>query len=302
MKRGCVILCLLLVSGLVSCVGHNRYSLIVPGGSPQLALMYVDEDPDYLVDIVQGADALVAAFGSKSHDFIVAPTNLGAKLYQTKPDYILIAAIVFGNYYLVTQTDSVFDLDTLNGREITVFGMNQTSEIILTYILSSHDIVSDYRIVDSVQTAMADFVFDPSRVVLVAEPSLSILRAQFPDISVIDLQAAYQELTGESSYPQAGAFARATLTHDEISDFLDLLEASVNQVLNSPETAADTAASLNYPYSRDVLLSAIPNSHLGFVPALDVREDLEAYFSLILERNPALIGGGLPDHDFYYLP
>lgn len=302
MKRGCIIFCLLLVWGLMSCTGHTRYSLIVPGGSPQLAQMYVDEDPNYFVDIVQGADALVAAFGSKSHDFILAPTNLGAKMYQTKPDYIFIAAIVFGNYYLVTQTNGSFDLDTLNNQEITVFGLNQTSEIILTYILSSHHILSDYRIVDSVQTAVADFIFDPSRIVLVAEPSLSILRAQFPEISVINLQVAYQELTGESSYPQAGAFARATLTHDEISAFLDVLETSVNRVLAAPDIAADTAASLNYPYTRDVLLSAISNSNLGFVSALDVRTDLEAYFSLILERNPALIGGGLPDHDFYYLP
>ncbi len=295
---------LLLVFVLLGCkTDVTVYSVIAPSGSPALSQMYVQEDSEhYLVDIVSGPDPLLAAFGSKSHDFIFAPTNLGAKLYTASPDYLLIAAVSFGNYYLVTESDDVFDLQSLSGKEIVVFGQNQTSDIIIRYILTENEISATYTYVADVTTAVSTFVADHSKIVMVAEPSLSVLLAANPDLDVIDLQTEYESLTGNASYPQAGVFAKVTLPQEAINQFLVDLEASITKVNTEVEDSANLGVSLEYGFSYNVLVTAIPNSHLDYMSAVDVRTSLEAYFTIIMDLNPLLIGNALPVDDFYYEP
>ncbi len=304
MKKLFALVVIFLMAGTLSaCQSKETLSVMVPSGSPALAQLYLEDNTDdYSVDVVQGADPLVAAFGSKSHDFIFAPTNLGAKLYKNSPDYIFIASVVFGNYYLVTASDSTFDLASLDNGEITVFGANSTGDIILRYILSEAEINVTITYVDSVATASSLFIANNSLVILSAEPSLSVLLNANSEIDVIDLQEEYQTLTGEDSYPQAGVFAKSTLKKSVINNFLDDLEASITSVNANPAAAALLATSLGYTFGETVLQTAIPNSHLGFLSAQDSKTDLEAYFNVIISMNSALIGGALPEEAFYYQP
>ncbi|HRX91792.1 MAG TPA: hypothetical protein P5042_03195 [Candidatus Izemoplasmatales bacterium] len=297
---------LILVGVLGACGQSEAITVMVPSGSPALAQLYVQNDTkDYQVDVVQGADPLVAAFGSQSHDFIFAPTNLGAKLYANSPDYIYIAAVVFGNYYLVADmgdSTETFDLDYLDGREMTVFGANSTGDIVLRYILESADVNPNIIYVSSVADATSLLIAGETSIIMTAEPSLSVLLARDPDYAVIDLQTEYESLTGESSYPQAGVFAKATLSDRTINKFLDDLEESVTDVNADPEAAATLATDLGYTFGQTVLETAIPNSHLGFVSAVDSRTDLESYFTIIMSVSAPLIGGALPADGFYYQP
>lgn len=302
MKRIFILLTIaVLTLFLVGCQDNTVYTVIAPNGAPALAGMYVQEDTDhYSYDIVSGPDALIAAFTSVSHDFIFAPTNLGAKMYAASQDYELIAAISFGNYYLVTETTETFDLSYLSGKDIVVFGQNQTSDIILQYVLDENSIEATYTYVADVATAASTYIADSSKIVMVAEPSLSVLEASHPNIKVIDLQVAYEDITGESSYPQAGVFAKTILSDRAITNFLEALDNSISLVNSDPESAAALAVELNFGFPESVVVSAIPGCHLDFVSAQDVKSSLEDYFNIILEMNPVLIGGALPENDFYY--
>jgi len=109
-------------------------TIMVPSGSPALAQIYLQQNVEqYRVDVVNGADGLLYAFGSASHDVIFAPTNLGAKLYQSGMNYLFAGTVVWGNYYLIAKNQSTFDIASLEGKNVVVFGQNQTSDIILRY-------------------------------------------------------------------------------------------------------------------------------------------------------------------------
>lgn len=277
--------------------------VITPNGAPALSQLFVQENEHYDVEVVNGADPLAAAFGSGSHDFIFAPTNLGAKLYNSGIEYQLIAAITFGNYYLVS-TEENFTLASLEGKEIVVFGQNATSDIVLKYVLQQNNINATLTYVASVGDANAEFVLDNSKVILSAEPLLSVLRVQMAAQSItfntIDLQAEYMAITGDASYPQAGVFAKASLDPRYVDDYLTELETSVNTVNNDVNAAVAKAAELGYTFPGPVLTTAIPSSNIGFVRAADVRTDLESYFNIILGMNANLIGNQLPDDAFYF--
>ena len=291
---------ILLILPLFSCSQTDKPSIIVPLGAPQIAQIYLQESLKYDVDIVNGPDALVASFGSKSHDFIFAPTNLGAKLYNSEIEYVFIAAITFGNYYLATVTEEDFTVESLNGKEIICFGMNATSDIILRYILDSFDIEATISYVDSLEMANATLILDNSNIILSAEPALSLLKAKVLGIDTIDLQNEYKEITGEGSYPQSGVFAKKSLSDIEINTFLSNLEISIDKVNNQLTETALLGVKLEFGFTEETLVSAIPNSNILYMSSQDARTALENYFNIIMEMNPSLIGGSLPDDDFYY--
>lgn len=286
---------------MISCNQDNELlTIMTPSGSPALAQIFVQDSGDYDVDIIIGPDPLAAAFVSGSHDFIFAPTNLGAKLYTTGVEYKFLAAVTFGNYYLVSNQEGDFTIDSLEGKEIVVFGQNATSDIILRYILQENDISATLTYVDSVATANSTYIADDSKIIMTAEPSLSVLSDNVPGFKIIDLQNEYNLITDKSGYPQAGVFGKTTLTDRQINRFLDDLEDSINKVNQDTDEAVAKAIEFEYGFSTTVLQSAIPNCHLEYISALDVKDDLEEYFGIILDINPALIGGALPVSDFYY--
>ncbi len=301
-KMMAFLLTMILALSVSACDEPEGLSAMVPSGSPALAQIYVQTDGYHDVDVVNGADPLIAAFGSGSHDVIIAPTNLGAKMIASGCAYSFAGAVVWGNYYLVTTGKASFTLADLADAAIVAFGQNQTSDIILRHLLASNGLTASIAYVDSVATAAAMFAADPTLIVLTAEPSLSSIKAAIADVQVIDLQTAYAVLHGAGSYPQAGVFVKNDLEEDRVDRFLSDLSASVASVNADPAAAAAAGAALGFGFSEAVMTSAISGSHLQYVAAAASRTALEAYFAIILAMNPALIGGALPGEEFYYEP
>ncbi len=300
MKKITTVLLLAVVFFSMAACNEEKTTIdvITPQGSPALAALYLHENEAYEMDIVNGPDPLVSAFGSGSHDVILAPTNLGAKMHASGSDYRFLGAITFGNYYLVTQQQDGFTFDSLDGKEIVMFGRMQTGDAIVQYLCQDTGIEPSFTYVDSVQSASALWLENPETIILTAEPSLSVLSANH-DLSIIDIQEIYQETTGDGSYPQAGVFVNKRLSEDRMDEIASDIEASVEDVLDDPDSAATFAASLDYPFPESVMASAIPRCHLGFIAADDVKDDLEAYFTRLSQLNPQLYGGELPEEKFY---
>jgi len=285
-------------------------NIMVPLGSPALSQTYMEstlpslgENVTYSIDIVSGTDPLIAAFASESHNIIYAPTNLGAKLISTGVNYSYAGTIVWGNYYLATGADIDFSFSDLEGKEIILFGQNSTPDIIVQTIINSYNFTNAPTItyVDSVGTALATLAADHTKIVLLAEPVLSVasLPSNVPNIKIIDIQSEWEILTGEGSYPQAGIFVHNDLNIDVVHDYLLMVEDSIEQALQDPAAIAQMAVDLEYGFPLPVLIGAIPRSHLEFKNAQESRDAMELYFNYILDFNPALIGGALPGDSFY---
>ena len=50
---------------------------------------------------------------------------------------------------------------------------------------------------------------------------------------------------------------------------------------------------------EDLIASSIPLSNIEFKKAIDIKEDIEKFFNLLLTEDAALVGGKLPDQAFY---
>ncbi|MFP4186869.1 MAG: hypothetical protein ACLFSU_01715 [Acholeplasmataceae bacterium] len=290
-----MIVILLLGLLLISCEEQDPYlEIIVPSGSPQLALAYVQDDPNYDVDVVQGPDGLLSAFTSRSHDAIVAPISLGAEIALGSDDYSLLSTITWGNLYLATTDRSVGGLDDLSGRELILFGQEQVPDLVVRHILDRNDIEADLTYVDSATTASSMMLSEEGSIAMVAEPSLSVLKAQHEDMIAIDLQQHYRSITGYD-YPQAGIFIAKDLARSTVTAFQRDLKDSIESVNENPIESASLGVELGFDVDRDALAGAIPGSNIRYVSALDSKAAIERF----LETFP-LSSADKPSDEFYY--
>lgn len=272
----------------------TKIHLLVPTGGPQYATAYLQKDASYEMTVVSGAEALTAGFNDIGYDVIIAPVNLGAKMFQAKPNYPLIGVITWGNYYLISE--STIDLSQMNRLEVIAFGENQIPDFLIQFIFDHYNLEVDITYLDSVAAIAGAYILDSSKVYLIAEPSMSVLETK-KSLQYIDLQAEYQAITGSAGFPQAGVFAKKGLSDSQVQSLVSDLIASTTALQEDPK-AYEHLTSLGIELPKVAFQNAMLRSNLVFKDANTSKPDLVALFTQIMAFNPNFIGK-IPDETFY---
>lgn len=283
----------ILILSLFGCK-KDTISLLIPTGGPTYATSYLQTNSKYDTTVVSGSDALTAAFNDIGYDVIIAPVNLGAKLYNAKPNYPLVGVITWGNYYLISETS--IDLSSINRLEVTAFGENQIPDFLIQFIFNHYEIEYEITYMDSVAAITSAYLLDSSKVYLIAEPSLSILETK-KTVHKVDLQLQYQEITQMTGFPQAGVFVHKEMSEKELSELITDLKNSVDEIKTSPD-AYKQLLNVGIELPKSVFQQAITNSHIEFKDAQTSKAALIDLFERIYAFNPAFIGK-LPNDSFY---
>ena len=298
-----VLFSMLFITGCID-DSSKKVSVIVPTGTPSLGIANVLNDKT-LVDanIVSGSDPLIAAFTNASYDVVVAPVNLGAKLYNANENfsYILYKTIVWGNYYLVSN-EEIATLESLEGKTVLVFGKNSTPDVVLRTLISAKNINVNLEYVDDVATANSYLLSGKADIIVSAEPSLTKMSAN-KNFYTLDLQKQWQQLTGSYSLPQAGIFIKKDSKDEKyLKTVLDKMIESVQMAQTKPNVLIASAVSVDENLAKigkETLQKAIGNCNLR-VEETD-NEAIEFYFSQVIQLGiGATVGGKLPDEAFYY--
>lgn len=298
-----VLFSMLFITGCID-DSSKKVSVIVPTGTPSLGIANVLNDKT-LVDanIVSGSDPLIAAFTNASYDVVVAPVNLGAKLYNANENfsYILYKTIVWGNYYLVSN-EEIATLESLEGKTVLVFGKNSTPDVVLRTLISAKNINVNLEYVDDVTTANSYLLSGKADIIVSAEPSLTKMSAN-KNFYTLDLQKQWQQLTGSYSLPQAGIFIKKDSKDEKyLKTVLDKMIESVQMAQTKPNVLIASAVSVDENLAKigeETLQKAIGNCNLR-VEETD-KEAIEFYFSQVIQLGiGATVGGKLPDEAFYY--
>lgn len=118
---------------------------------------------------------------------------------------------------------------------------------------------------------------------------------------LFDLQAEWASATGSSArIPQAGIVVPTAIASDEtaLATILTALETAVG-VVNAAEPATVTSLSVASGVPEALVTQVIPRLNLEVVVAAQARGELERFFSELASLSPDIIGGQLPDGDFY---
>ncbi|HHW90142.1 MAG TPA: ABC transporter substrate-binding protein [Clostridiales bacterium] len=288
----------------------DKVKVMVPNGITLIAWGGLYDNRDVEIDNVNGPDLLSTAFASSSHDIIVAPLNLGAKLYNnSNTKYKLDSMITFGNLFIVSKDKVSLDdkLQDLKGKKLIAFGRNATPDIILQAALNSKDITDcEIEYQSGVSEVVALFKGEDSEYdyALVAEPVLSQLKNMGLDLNIVDLQEVLQYDSDMESIPQAGVFINPESKRiDKINEALQELKNNIEYLKANPQDYAQDIIKHHEYFKNitsEVIASAIQSGDIiDYKKAKDNKPVLEAYFQLLIDQNKNLLGAQ-PSDDFYY--
>lgn len=303
---------------LVSCKKDKEQLLImVPSGTPSLIIASsINNQPkvnnqlkNYRLkyEIVNGSDPLIAAFTSKSHDIIFAPTNLGANIYNKNPNYIFLGVAVWGNNYIISNIDqNIKSIDDLSGKKILGFGKMSTPDAVLQIVLSHNKLIDSVNVdyVLDVATATSYFLNKIEPIIMTAEPLLSKTILQ-QEVSVIDLQTEWEKITGFNGYPQVGIFVKQEHLNNPklLKSYMELINQEINFMNTDVVNYSKIAVAADESFAaigEAAIAKSIPNCNYRLEYANNVKEEIIHYFMTLLDFNPNLIGGKMPNEEFYW--
>jgi len=252
---------------------------------------------------------MVARVAGGEIDFAVFPSNMAAKLYSEGPGYKLGAITGMGVLSLVSRDPSIVSWSDLKGKTVNSVGKGATPDYLFTYLMQENgldpakDVQVDFSITNGAQLAQLIIGGKKDSAVL-PEPFVTLVTKKAPDVKpVLDFQEAWKELRGsENSYPITVVVVKPELAEkrpEVVRAFLDAYAQSINWVNSHPEEAAPLIEKYGIMPAA-IARPAIANCNLKFIPPAEARTIMEEYLRVLLEYNPASVGGRLPDEQFYF--
>ncbi|MBW7860685.1 MAG: ABC transporter substrate-binding protein [Rhodocyclaceae bacterium] len=249
-------------------------------------------------------------------DVLAMPTSVAANLYNRGAKLELINVSTWGILWLVSRNPELKTLADLKGEEIAMPFRADMPDLLFGLVAEAQglDPKNDFRLryvatpMDAMQLLIARRVDHA----LLAEPavSMALRRTQSFPVSIvapelhraIDLQIEWGRVFQRAPrIPQAGIAAMGAVRgdpalvrriHEAYYESLAWCQA------NAVECGRIVAARVEM-LNAEAVADAVVASPLEAVPAADARAELEFLFENLMARNPAVVGGKLPDDGFY---
>lgn len=289
----------------------NVLALKGPTGIGMVQMMD-QNDGTYAFTLAGAPDEAVAAVASGSADIAAVPTNLAATLYnKTSGNVQLLALNTLGVLHILEAGESIQSVEDLAGRTLYATGQGSTPEYVLNYILSQYGLTDqvtvEYKAEHSELATLA--AAGEVDLVMLPEPNVtSVLmnNADFRealDVTELFGQAAEKAGQGGTVLSMGCVIARkdfAEQNPEKVAAFMDAYAASVAFVNGDVEAASALVEEQGILPKAAVAARAIPNCHIVFVEGEEMKAQIEPFFQMLYDANPASVGGALPGEDFYY--
>ena len=257
---------------------------------------------------VEGApDAVVPQLVSGEADIAIIPPNLAATVYNKTQGKIKTLAINnLGVLYLVENGDlainSVEDLVN-SGETIYTAAKGATPDLAINEVIKSagydaNDVNIEY-LAEASEVAQK-FIAGEAKVALLPEPMLTNVLMKNENAKVaLDINQLYEEATGNELISAVLVGRSEYLDKIDIPLFLENYKNSINK---ANEDIENTAALLDkYDIMPEpVAKKALPNLALKYIDGQEMKSMLEDHLAYLYQSNPQLVGGSLPEDDFYY--
>jgi len=321
MKKILLILSLLLTLSL----GSEKLDKIIIAGPPAnvshpVFKMIEDGVLSEFADKVEfvmwkNPDQLRAMIINKEVDFVAVPTNVASILYNKKQPIKLLNVSVWGILKILVRDEKIKKLEDLKGSELVVPWRGDMPDIVLRSImkkkgLGKEDIKLIY--VSNPMDAAQQLIMRRADNILLPEPATSMVLRKTKSFPInivapsvfrgVDLQEDWGEVYNrEAKIPQAGmAVVGDMIAKKEIvKKFEAEYVKAMEWYKNNTKEAGELVVKYVEMFDADAITDSIGFVQLNVKKAIDVKEDLDFFFNVLKEENPKIIGGALPDENFY---
>ena len=298
----------LVIAGPVATVSHPFFKMIESGALSDVAKIVEFR-------LWQNPDELRAILLKNEAHIVAVPTNVAANLYNRGVDIKLLNIPVWGILEIITRDKNIKTIDDLKGQEIVVPFRADMPDIILQAIIkkAGFDPKKDFKLVyaPTPPDAMQMLILRRADNVLLAEPATSMamrktgsfpLKLIAPDIyRSINLQKEWGRVYGvEGKVPQAAVAVVGKLDANIVKRVEEEYAKALDWYISNPDEAGILVAKNIDFFKADAVSDSIANVQLVAQNAFEAKEELEDFFKVLLELEPKLIGGKIPNSGFYF--
>ncbi len=264
--------------------------------------------------IAGAADDIVAKVSSGELDVAAVPTNLASTLYNKTSGNVLIACVsTLGSLYLLENGNTINSAEDLRGKEIYNTGRGATPECVLNFILAENGIDpqndADVQYMAEHTELAAALTSNEVSIGLLPEPfATTVLLANSNVRIALDLNDEWKKACDAKGLSENLLTMGSVIVNKEFADknkdvfnkMMDEYKASIEFVNENPKDASLLVESFEIMPSAAVAEKAIPGCKMTFIDGEEMRKSVSSYLTILFEQEPKLVGGKLPDEDFYY--
>lgn len=249
-------------------------------------------------------------------DFIAMPSNVAANLYNRGVRLQLLNVATWGVLWMVSREAGLKTLADFKGKEIVMPFRADMPDIVFQTLVQRQglDARRDFKLryVGTPLDAMQLLITRRADHALLAEPAISVAlrKTQSFPVSVIapqlhrsvNLQQEWgRVLQRPARIAQAGMVATGRALGDAtlLARFQQAYASALQWCEQHPEDCGRSVARRLDLLTPEAVADSIRVAPPAFVTANDARTELEFFFSVLHQSQPALIGGKLPDAGFY---
>lgn len=264
------------------------------------------KDPDQLRLLAMGGKA----------DFLAMPTNVAANLYNRGVEVRLLNVSTWGVLWIVSRNVQARTLADFKEQEIAIPYRADMPDILFGIVAEKQglDPKKDFKLryVASPFDAMQLLITRRIDHALLAEPAVSMALRKTRSFPVnviapelhrsVDLQQEWGRVfKHEARVPQAGITAMGHALADEAlqARVMKAYAQSLEWCRQHAQECGKLVAKRIDLLSPEAVADSMTASQMRHVGAAQARSELNFFFQQLHARNPALVGGRLPDDRFY---
>ena len=241
-------------------------------------------------------------------DFAILPSTLAAVMYNKGLDYRLLAIPVWGSLYLAGTDTTVTGFSDLKGKRIFLMARGMTPDVLFRHLLLKNgidpdkDINLDYSFPTHIDLANA-VKAGQAALAVISEPQLSLAMKLNPEVKrIFSLHEEWTRFEGIPIAETAFMAGNSVIRNNRavVEQLLKSYDLSNRWVVQHPDSAADLIVRYQILPETESALLAIPQINFKFVRADTIRKQVSDYFKVFFELNPDIVGGRIPDENFYY--
>jgi NitT/TauT family transport system substrate-binding protein len=301
----------------------DKLTLVAPPGPMAIPMAYIAAN-DKLADVAketelviwENAEQLKAIVSGDQGDFVTMPSNNAAIFYNKGLKLQLLNIAVWNITYLVTTDADVTGLADIKGQSLAVSLQGSVPDVMFQYLAMKDglDPQKDFDlqyVADPTQAAQLLLAGKVKNAVLSEALATSVMLkskdSAKPLHRALAFDAAWISATARSEdTPIAGTVAMAGVMDkpEVVAAFQREYVAALEWMLADRDAAGKFVETELPELGLDaaVMTASLENITWKYTPAADATWYLNRFYGRLSELSPEVVGGKLPDDEFYYIP
>ncbi len=292
-------------------IGGSLILLMIPLAYLLEQSQLPDVVPELNLTDIRNHEQIKALFTSRQVQLAGNPTLISAGLYQQEVPLQLLNVIEWGSIFVISPDATLTTWDDLRGKTVLIPFKGSLPEMLFRFLATQQGLDPDTDLTlqstQDFQSTAQLLLAGQADAGVFAEPQASrvVASGQQEGIELaynLNFREAWQQTTGQPPrFPQAGL----SITQELITEHPDVAALIQHELQTALEwTAANPAdaAALGTKYMdmpAPIIEQALTHNLFEYVPAKDAQAELETFFTALMQVNPQLLKGELPDASFY---